>query len=134
MEEKAKKPEINQADLQSSRELAIEVARIAHDRHCSDVVILELADRSPIAKHFVLGTGTSDQQIRAVGGEIAEFGKEQGRQVYNKAGMQQGRWIIVDFVDVVVHLFDEKFRNFYDLELLWGDAPKVDWIRNETDR
>ena len=134
MEEKVKKPEINQADLQSSRELAIEVACIAHDRHCSDVVILELADRSPIAKHFVLGTGTSDQQIRAVGGEIAEFGKEQGRQVYNKVGMQQGRWIIVDFVDVVVHLFDEKFRNFYDLELLWGDAPKVDWIRNETDR
>jgi ribosome-associated protein len=134
VEEKTKKIEINQEELQASRELAIEVARISHDSHCTEVVILELADRSPIAKHFVLGTGTSNQQIRAVGGEIAQFGKEQGRQVYNKAGMQQGRWIIVDFVDVVVHLFDEEFRNFYDLELLWGDAPKIDWKRDETDR
>ncbi len=129
-----RKTEINEADLQASRALAIEVARLAHDRHCRDIVILELADRSPIAKHFIIGTGTSEQQIRAVGNEIADFGQEQGRQVFNKAGMQQGRWIIVDFVDVVVHLFDEEYRRFYDLELLWGDAPKIAWSRDGTNR
>ncbi|MCH8310235.1 MAG: RsfS/YbeB/iojap family protein [Chloroflexi bacterium] len=46
---------------------------------------------------------------------------------------QQGRWAVVDLVDIVIHLFDEEFRKFYDLELLWGDAPKVAWSRDETD-
>ena len=102
---------------------------MAGDRHCSDIVIFELADRSPIAKHFVIGTGTSDQQIRSVAAELAQHGKERNYPVYSKAGLQQGRWVIIDFVDVVVHLFDEEFRKFYDLELLWGDAPRVEWAR-----
>ena len=118
--------------LAASRDLAIEAARIAHDRHCTDVVVLELADRSPIANHFVIGTGTSDQQIRAVAKEIAAFGEsEKGYRVYGQAGLQQGRWAVVDFVDVIIHLFDAEFRDFYDLELLWGDAPKIPWQREQ---
>ncbi len=86
-----------------------------------------MAQRSPVANHFVIGTGTSDQQIRSVAREIREFGKDNGFNVFGCAGLEQGRWAVVDFVDVVVHLFDEEYRNFYDLELLWGDAPKVEW-------
>ena len=100
---------------------------MAGGRHCRDIVIFELADRSPIAKHFVIGTGTSDQQIRSVAAELTLLGKEQNFSVYSKAGLQQGRWVVIDFVDVVVHLFDEEFRKFYDLELLWGDAIRIDW-------
>ena len=116
--------------LERGRHLAIEAARLASDRHCSDIVVLELADRSPIATHFVIATGTSNQQIRAVAQEIADYGEaEKDFKVYNQAGLQDGRWVVVDFVDVIVHLFDGEFRNFYDLELLWGDAPKIEWER-----
>ena len=89
-------------------------------------------DRSPVAKHFVIATGTSDQQIRSVASEMAVLGKKNNSPAYKQAGLQQGKWIIIDFVDVVVHLFDKEFRNFYDLELLWGDAPRISWQTHET--
>ena len=80
-----------------------------------------------MALHFVIGTGTSNQQIRAVAKEIGELGKTKGFSIYGRAGIEQGRWAVIDFVDTVVHLFDEEYRSFYDLELLWGDAPKIPW-------
>ena len=113
--------------LVESRKFACDIARLAQDRHCRDIVILELADRSPVALFFVIGTGTSGQQIGAVARELEQLGKENNFKVFGSAGMQQGRWAVVDFVDVVVHLFDDEYRKFYDLELLWGDAPKVPW-------
>jgi ribosome-associated protein len=131
-------PEINSAfdsrssSLLQSRSLATEIAQLADDRHCSDIVILELADRSPVANHFVIATGTSDQQLRSVAREMEDLGKQNNFKVFSRAGMQQGRWAVVDFVDVVVHLFDEEFRKFYDLELLWGDAPKITWQRDKN--
>ena len=118
--------------LSESRRLACEIARLAHDRHCRDIVILELAQLSPVALHFVIGTGTSGQQIRSVARQIEQLGQDNKFKVFGRAGMQQGRWAVVDFVDVVVHLFDEEYRNFYDLELLWGDAPKIDWQRDKN--
>jgi len=121
------KPSDPQAVVAASRALACEIARLAQDRHCRDIVILELAGLSPVAMHFVIGTGTSNQQIRAVAKEIGELGESQGFSIYGRAGVEQGRWAVVDFVDTVVHLFDQEYRNFYDLELLWGDAPKIPW-------
>ena len=82
--------------------------------------------------HFVIGTGTSNQQIRAVANEIGELGEKKGVSIYGRAGVEQSRWAVIDFVDTVVHLFDEEYRNFYDLELLWGDAPKIEWQREEN--
>ena len=107
--------------------MACQMAQLAHDRHCTDIVVLELAALSPVAKHFVICTGTSEQQIRSVGKEIDELGAENGFGVFGRSGMDQGRWVVLDFVDVVVHLFDTEYRTFYDLELLWGDAPKITW-------
>ena len=130
----AKKP-TNSSDpkeaIEASRTLACEIARLAQDRHCRDIVILELAGLSPVALHFVIGTGTSNQQIRAVANEIGELGKSRGYSIYGRAGVEQGRWAVIDLVDTVVHLFDEEYRNFYDLELLWGDAPKIPWQQDK---
>ncbi len=124
--------EISDKELRASRQWAIELARIAHDRHCSQIVILELAGCSPVATHFVIGTGTSDQQIRSVAAEMEKIGKENNNPPFHHAGLQQGKWVILDFFDVVVHLFDREYRLFYDLELLWGDAPRIEWQPNET--
>lgn len=129
--EKSSSLDSQSSSLLQSRSLATEIAQLAEGRHCSDIVILELAERSPVANHFVIATGTSDQQLRSVAREMEDLGKQNNFKVFSRAGLQQGRWAIVDFVDVVVHLFDEEFRKFYDLELLWGDAPKIDWQRDQ---
>ena len=118
-----------EAVLGRSRQLSRAIAQLAGDRHCRDIVVLELADRSPVARHFVIGTGTSDQQIRSVARELEGLARQRRFPVFGHAGIQQGRWAVIDCVDVVVHLFDEEYRRFYDLELLWGDAPRLDWER-----
>ncbi len=113
--------------LKLSRQVAIHIARMLDDNNCSDIKVLELADISPVARHFVIATGTSSQQIRASAYDVIAWGKSESLDVFGRAGFQQGRWVVVDLVDVVVHIFDSEYRKFYDLELLWGDSPNVDW-------
>ena len=115
--------------IEVSREMAIEIAQLADDRHFSNIVVLELGENSPVARHFVIATGISEQQIRSVAREMSTLGKHKDFPVFGNAGLQQGRWAVIDFVDVVVHLFDEEYREFYDLELLWGDVPRIEWKR-----
>jgi len=115
----------------AARTLAIGAARIAQDSHCQDVVVLDLRGISPVTDYFVIATGTSDRQMRSVADDIAEHGKAIGQRVWHVAGMDSARWILLDFVDVVVHLFDGEYRGYYDLELIWGEAPKVKWRRRD---
>jgi len=115
----------------AARTLAIGAARIAQDTHCQDVVVLDLRGISPVTDYFVIATGTSDRQMRSVADDIAEHGKAIGQRVWHVAGMDSARWILLDFVDVVVHLFDGEYRGYYDLELIWGEAPKVKWRRRD---
>ena len=113
----------------SARQLAVGAARLAHDRHCTDILVLDLRGISPVTDYFVIATGTSDVQMRAVADETAEWAGERGHRPLDVAGRDSARWILLDFVDVVVHLFDDETRRYYELELMWGDAPRVDWQR-----
>ena len=110
-----------------ARSFALAAARVADERHCSDIVVLNLKGKSPATDYFVIATGTSDRQRRTVADEICEAAREQGRQRFGSAGYEQGRWILLDFVDVVIHIFDTEYRDYYDLELLWGDAKRLKW-------
>jgi ribosome-associated protein len=109
----------------NAKKFAIEAAKIALERHCTDVVVLDLTGKSPATDYFIIATGTSDRQIRTVTDEIIQLSHKNDFHVFGKAGYQQAKWILLDFVDVVVHIFDEEFRQYYDLELLWGDAEKL---------
>jgi ribosome-associated protein len=108
-----------------ARKFALTAAKIADERHCSDIVVLDLKGKSPVTDYFVIATGTSDRQRRTVADEVFEEARKQGIQRFGLAGYEQGRWILVDFVDVVIHIFDAEYRNYYDLEMLWGDAKKL---------
>lgn len=108
-----------------SRDLAIAAAKIALERNCTDVTVLDLRGMSPATDFFVIATGTSDRQMRTVIDEICAIGREAGFERFGRAGYDQGRWILVDFVNVVVHVFDEEYRKYYDLEMLWGDAKRL---------
>ncbi|MCJ7728975.1 MAG: ribosome silencing factor [Sedimentisphaerales bacterium] len=104
---------------------AIASAKLAGERHCTDIVVLDLRKVAEMTDYFVILTGTSDRQMRSVADEITDIAKQQGFSLFGRAGYEQGRWILLDFVDVVVHVFDSQFRNYYDLELLWGDAKRL---------
>jgi ribosome-associated protein len=107
--------------------LAVQAARIAADDRCEDVVVLDLQGVSPVTSYFVIATGTSGRQMKTVADDIAAHGKSIGQKVWHVAGEEQATWIVMDFVDVVVHLFEPTQRSYYDLELLWGEVPRVDW-------
>ncbi len=115
-----------------ARQFAIEVARIIHDNKCGDVTALDLRGISPVTDFVLIGTGTSDRQMRAVADLVIEYGKKVGQRPYGFCGYDSAAWIIVDYVDVVLHVFAKPYRNYYDLELLWGDAPRVEWTRSES--
>jgi ribosome-associated protein len=110
-----------------AKEFAQAAARIAQDRHCTDIVVLDLRGLSSATDYFVIATGTSDRQGRTVADEISGLARQRDMYRFGRAGYEQGRWILLDFVDVVVHVFDAEYRQFYDLELLWGDAEKIDY-------
>ena len=108
-----------------ARAFALAAAKVASERHCSDIVVLDLRGISPATDYFVIATGTSDRQMRTVADEICDEAKKQGLMQFGRAGYEQARWILLDFIDVVVHIFDSEYRDYYDLELLWGDAKRL---------
>lgn len=116
----------------SSRQFAAEIARLAHDHKSDDVVALDLRGMTSVTDFTVICTGTSDRQMRAVTEAIIEYGRKVGQRPYGVAGMENAIWIVIDYVDVVFHIFGKPYRDYYDLELLWGDAPRLEWARSET--
>lgn len=108
-----------------AKNLALAAAKLADERHCTDIVVLDLRGISNATDYFVIATGTSDRQMRTVADEVSDEAKKKGFTRFGLAGYEHGRWILLDFIDVVVHIFDREYREYYDLELLWGDAPRV---------
>ncbi len=102
---------------------------MAAGRRCSDIVVLDLKGKSPATDYFVIATGTSDRQMRTVADEICDAAKQRRLQRFGRAGYERARWILLDFIDVVIHIFDKQCREYYDLELLWGDAKRLKWER-----
>jgi ribosome-associated protein len=110
-----------------AKNFAIAAAKVAAERRCTDIVVLDLRGLSPATDYFVIATGTSNRQIRTVSDEVSEAGRGKGFKRFGRAGYEEGRWVVLDFIDVVVHLFDSEYRQYYDLDLLWGDAKKIDY-------
>jgi ribosome-associated protein len=116
----------------NAHQFAIELARIAHDNKSEDVVVLDMRGISSVTDYTVIGTGTSDRQIRAVADVVTVYAKTVGQIACGYCGRENSTWIVVDYFDVVFHIFAKKYREYYDLELLWGDAPRLSWTPNES--
>ena len=108
-----------------AKSFALAAAKLAFERHCRDVTVLDLKGLSPATDYFVIATGTSNRPMRAVSDEISDEAKKCGMRRFGRAGYEQARWVLLDFVDVVIHIFDEEYRDYYDLEFLWGDAERL---------
>ena len=111
----------------AARRFAIDAARLAAHTRCHSVVVLDVSGLSPVTDFFVLATGTSPRQMRTVVEEIAELGEKQSFAPYAQSGTEGEQWMLLDCIDVVVHVFSADARQFYDLDGLWGDAKRVDW-------
>jgi ribosome-associated protein len=93
---------------------------------------LELAEVSAVTDYFLICSGRSDRQVQAIAQGIDERMREKGVRPLGEEGMQQGRWILLDYADVVIHIFYDQVRLYYDLEGLWREAPRIDASRIEA--
>jgi ribosome-associated protein len=121
-----------EAAAQESREMAIGAARAAASKQAADIVILDVRDVIVITDYFVIATGGTERQVRTIVDAVEKALRDRGERPIRREGEAEGRWVLLDYVDVVVHVFGEEERDFYDLERLWRDAPTVDW--QETER
>ncbi len=102
------------------------------DDKTEDVLVLDLRGRSQVTDFFVIGSGSSQRQMRSSAQHAATLAKGLGMSIVkDNLGERDSDWFIIDAVDVVVHLFEPDTRLFYDLEMLWGDAPRIDWRRED---
>jgi ribosome-associated protein len=110
-----------------TRAFIADACRLLADRHCEDIVAFDVRGMSQLTDFVVVASGTSDRQMKSVGGELAELARERGMTRYGSERDDSSTWIVLDFVDVMVHLFEPVARGHYDLEMLWGDAPRMKW-------
>ncbi|MGH7180066.1 MAG: ribosome silencing factor [Tepidisphaeraceae bacterium] len=115
------------AQLSAASQFAIAAARLAANTRCTNVAVLDVSGLSPVCDFFVIATGTSARQMRTVVKEIAEMGERSEFATFGIAGEEGETWILLDCIDVVVHLFSAEARMYYDLDNLWGDAKRVEW-------
>lgn len=108
-----------------SSTLAQRIATLCVEYKAVDIVILDLADVTDMTDYFVILSGTSDTHVRSIAQRLAEDLKKEGSPANHVEGIEQGRWALLDFVDVVVHVFHPTLRTFYQLERLWGDAAVI---------
>ncbi|HLN60850.1 MAG TPA: ribosome silencing factor [Symbiobacteriaceae bacterium] len=104
----------------------------ADEKKAKDVKILDIRSISTVADYFVICSGSSTTQTRAIADYVEEKLSGQGLKLHHMEGYENGRWILLDFVDLVVHVFQGEERDFYNLERLWGDAHEVAMPRSEA--
>ncbi len=108
-----------------AREKALLCVRFALEKKAYDLVLMEVGELTSLADYFLVCTGRSDTQVQAITQSIEESLKRYGIRPLSIEGYARGQWAVVDYGDVVIHIFVEPLREFYDLERLWARAPRV---------
>ncbi|HZX95319.1 MAG TPA: ribosome silencing factor [Myxococcales bacterium] len=111
---------------EDSRRTAVAAARAALEKKAEGLVVLDLRGVSGYTDFLVIGSGTSDRQLEAIADSVEKELVAQGHRLIGSEGQRGGRWVLLDFGDVVVHVFHLDEREHYDLEGLWADAPRVE--------
>lgn len=105
--------------------IAAVAAQVADDKRATDVVTLDLRGLTIMTDYFIIASAETDVQVRAIAQGIDQALSEQGVSFIRREGWEDARWVLLDYGDAVVHLFRQQEREFYDLERLWGDAPRL---------
>ena len=109
----------------SSKDIALDIADILEGKKAVNVVVLDISHLTIITDYFIIASGRSETQVRALYNEVEEKMAEKGFLPKRRDGHQGGRWIVLDYGDVIVHIFHQDERSFYSLERLWADGIPV---------
>ena len=109
-----------------SKQLADNITGLIFNKKGFDVKIMDLRELTAMADYFVICSADSDTQVKAIADEIDKNLKDEGIRAWHKEGYKGLNWVLLDYVDVVVHIFKKDVRLYYNLERLWGDAPSID--------
>ncbi len=115
--------------LLNSSQLARAAADVASDKKASDVILLDIQDVTTIADYFVICSGNNTRQIQAIADAIKEELGKQGGNLLHREGVADSGWLLLDFGDVIVHIFGPKEREYYRLERLWSEAKTVVYLQ-----
>lgn len=103
----------------------IQCARLAQEKKAAGIRALDVREIATFTDYFILCSGTSDRQVAAVASHIEESLKKEGVRPLGMEGMREGRWVLIDYDDFVVHVFLDSVRDFYQFDRLWGSAPEI---------
>lgn len=109
----------------SVKDLALLAADTADDKKAEDIDVLNVQGLTVIADYFVICSANSDKQVKAVARAIEDKLAEKGIEPKRMAGMNDAKWVLIDYADVIIHVFKKREREYYDLERLWSDAEKI---------
>ena len=119
----------------SSKDLAIAVCKALADKRGKDIITLYVREKTDLCDYFVIASGSNAPQIRAMGERVEELvEKELGLIPTRTEGVRDGRWAVVDYGDVIVHIFNDETRLFYHLERLWTDGGNVEKFDEKTEK
>lgn len=110
-----------------SRELALVAANAAADKKAHDIIVLDVSDQLIITDCFVIASAPNERQVGAIVDGVEEKMRAAGVKPVRREGAREGRWVLLDFVDVVVHVQHSEERSFYALERLWKDCPRIEF-------
>lgn len=107
-------------------DLALEAARAASDKKAERIVLLDVSEHLAIIDHFVICSGHTERQVRTIADEVeGRLFATKGIKPRGREGSREARWVVLDYIDFAVHVFRKEERDYYDLERLWADAPRV---------
>lgn len=112
----------------TARDLALVAAQAAADKGADDILILDVSERLALTDCFLLATGASDRQVNAIVDSLSEKLADHGVKTLRREGERDGRWVLLDFGDIVAHVQHAEERVFYALDKLWGDCPVIPFV------
>lgn len=115
-----------------AKQLALLIKEACEDKKAEDIVILDIRKMSSISDYFVIASGNSDRHVRAIADNVLDVLEANKVKCYHKEGLQESKWILLDFSDVMVHVFYPETRNFYNLERLWGEAAQFQESKSKS--
>ena len=118
-------------DAENARDLADAIAEILDSKKARDIKVLHVEDKTVIAEYFVICTGNSSTQVKALAGEVEYRTELRGLSPYSVEGRDNNSWILLDYSNVIVHIFSREAREFYNLEKLWAECEEVAFEQTE---
>lgn len=117
-----------------SLDKALLCTKIIRERKAINPILFEVAGLTTIADYFIIASGSSSRQVQAISKHVTRRMREEGFRAYGVEGENEGQWVLMDYGDVIIHLFYHQVREFYDLEGLWAEAPRVQMVEDGEEK